>query len=144
MVLASSSDANTHQPRKAVRYADGTSSMIETPGVLNAHRSTAIPDRASPWSAISLRSFCRLAFVGCEAGDGWGPKLPNSTPSYPRSWSLWRITRKSLVGTSWLNRYAQVPIESLAMERLPRCVAAGRLAVPLRHGFSGSDRAEQG
>ena len=51
------------------------------PGVLNAHRSTAMPESARPWSAISFLSFCRLAFVGCDAGLGCGPKLPSSTPS---------------------------------------------------------------
>ena len=52
-----------------------------TPGVLNAHRSTAMPERARPWSAISFLSLARLALVGCEAGLGCGPKLPSSTPS---------------------------------------------------------------
>src|SRR5262245_56978614 len=127
MVLASTSAANAHQPRNAVRYADGTSSTIDTPEVLKFHKSTAIPDRASPWSAISLRSFCRLALVGCVAGDGCGPKLPSSTPSYPRSWSLCRMTWKSLVGLSWLNRYAQVPMDSRAFmeSSLSRAVGNG-------------------
>src|SRR5438477_9072868 len=95
---------------------------MEVPGVLNAQRSTAMPERVRPWSAISFLSRARLALVGCDAGLGCGPKLPSSTPSYPRSWSLCRMTWKSLVGCSWLNRYAQVPIEmrALAMIRGPR------------------------
>src|SRR5262245_56723704 len=158
MVLASTSAANAHQPRNAVRYADGTSSTIDTPGVLKFHRSTAIPDKASPWSAISLRSFCRLALVGCVAGDGCGPKLPSSTPSYPRSWSLCRMTWKSLVGLSWLNRYAQVPMDSRAFmeSSLSRAVGDGATVLDgaawrcqscpraLRHVSSGMGGPEQG
>src|SRR5207245_5381300 len=75
MVLMPRSDPNAVKPRKAAMYGVGFSSRIDGPGFLKLHRSTAMPEKARPWSATSFLRRCRSALVGCDQGVGWAAKL---------------------------------------------------------------------
>ena len=97
-----------------MRYAAGISSMIEVPGVLNAQRSTAMPDRARPWSAISFFSFCAagLGRVRCRARVR--AEAAQFHAVVAQVLQLVQDHVEVVRRLSWLNRYAQVPIEMRA------------------------------